>query len=176
MTGEKPDLSMLRIFGSQCFVHQPEEIHGKGAARRFEAIFVGYMENRLGWLVCDLNGKLFFSRDVIFNESIPRHLSPLRGRPYLETTTIPQEMDRILCSHSKPSSLIAEIISDRDEWLTEQSITPHLQQTLQSISAFIALNSFDAFHSSIPESPEITAFRYSPTSEYSFSSTPHYPF
>ena len=61
MTKEKPDLSMLRIFGCQCFVHQPEAIRGKGAAHRFEAIFVGYAENRLGWLVCDLNGKFFFS-------------------------------------------------------------------------------------------------------------------
>jgi hypothetical protein len=45
MTKEKPDLSMLRICGCQCFFHQPEEIRGKGAARRFEAIFVGYIEN-----------------------------------------------------------------------------------------------------------------------------------
>lgn len=79
MTKQKPDLSMLHIFGSQCFVHQPEELRGKGAARRFEAIFVGYMENQLGWLVCDLNGKLFFSRNVIFNESVPGHLSPVHG-------------------------------------------------------------------------------------------------
>jgi len=45
MTKEKLDLSMLRIFGCQCFVHQPEEIRGKGAACCFEAIFVGYIEN-----------------------------------------------------------------------------------------------------------------------------------
>jgi len=170
MTKEKPDLSMLRIFGSQCFVHQPAEIRGKGAARRFEAIFVGYMENRLGWLVCDLNGKLFFSRDVIFNESVPGHLSPLRARPPHGPTATPAQTDRVLRSHLKPSALIADIISDRDERLSAQSMTPHPQQTLDSISAFIALNTFDAFLASLPMPAEI------PTPEYCFSSTPRYPF
>jgi hypothetical protein len=181
MTKEKPDLSMLRIFGSQCFVHQPEEIRGKGAARRFEAIFVGYMENRVGWLVCDLNGKLFFSRDVIFNESVPGHLSPARGRSFhgpTDTSSTPPT-DRVLRSHSTPLSLIAEIISDRDERLSQLSIIPHPQQNLDSISAFIALNTFDTL--STPGLNEFATFStsetdYSPTSEYCFSSTPRYPF
>ena len=45
MTKQKPDLSMLHIFSSQCFVHQPEELHSKGVVCRFKAIFIGYMEN-----------------------------------------------------------------------------------------------------------------------------------
>ena len=45
MTKEKLDLSMLQIFGCQCFIHQPEEICRKGATHHFEAIFVGYIEN-----------------------------------------------------------------------------------------------------------------------------------
>jgi hypothetical protein len=166
MTKEKPDLSMLRIFGSQCFVHQPVEIHGKGAAQHFEAIFVGYMENHLGWLVCDLNSKLFFSRDVIFNESVPGHLSPLHACPPHGPTTTPPQTNRVLCSHLKPSALIADIISDHDEQLPVQSMTPHPQQTLDSISLFIALNTFDAFFTSLPMPAEI------PTPEYCFSSTP----
>jgi len=125
MTKEKPDLSMLRIFGCQCFVHQPEEIRGKGAACHFEAIFVGYIENRLGWLVCDLNGKLFFSRDVIFNESVPSHLSPPHNRPAVAPTNTPSlpTTDRVLRSHPKPLSLVAEIIMDRDERLSAQPMT-----------------------------------------------------
>ena len=183
MTKEKPDLSMLCIFGSQCFVHQPEESCGKGAARCFEAIFVSYVENRLGWLVlvCDLNGKLFFSRDVIFNESVPGHLSPPRGHSLHGSTSILPQTDHILCSHPKPSVLIAEIISDRDERLLEQSIMPHPQQTLDSISAFIALNTFNTFFASLPVSAEIAMVSIPkninpPTPEYCFSSTPQYPF
>lgn len=42
---------------------------------------MGYEENRIGWWVCDLHGKYFFSRDVIFNESVPGHLSPHCGIP-----------------------------------------------------------------------------------------------
>jgi transposase InsO family protein len=171
MTKEKPDLSMLRIFGCQCFVHQPEEIRGKGAARRFEAIFVGYAENRLGWLVCDLNGKFFFSRDVVFNESVPGHLSPPRSRPIPSPTDmpLPPKPDRVLRSQSRPLSLIAEVISDRDERLSAQSTIIHPQQTFESISAFIAINELNSLLSPAP-------MPTSPSLEHSFLSTPRYPF
>ena len=171
MTKEKPDLSMLHIFGCQCFVHQPEEICGKGAARRFEAIFVGYIENRLSWLVCNLNGKFFFSRDVIFNESVPGHLAPPRNRPIPTSTDTPSppKTDHILRSHPKPLSLIAEIIINRDECLSTQSLVVHPQQTLESISAFIDYNELNSL---LPPNP-ITTF---PLPEYSLLSTPRYPF
>ena len=98
MMKEKPDLSMLCIFRCQCFVHQPEEIHGKGATHHLEAIFMGYIENRLSWLVCDLNRNFFFSRDMIFNESVPGHLSPPRNCPITASTDTPllPKTDRIL--------------------------------------------------------------------------------
>ena len=79
MNGVKPDLSHLRVWGCQCFPAIPPELHTKGGPRRYEAIFVGYEENRIGWRVRDLSGKYHFSRDVIFNESVPGHLSPQRG-------------------------------------------------------------------------------------------------
>ena len=81
LSKKKPDLSHLRVWGSQCFVTIPPEIRTKGGPRRFEAIFIGYEDDRIGWTVRDLKGKVHFSRDVIFNEdssgrfSIPR--SPL---------------------------------------------------------------------------------------------------
>jgi hypothetical protein len=71
----KPDLSHLRVWGCQCFVTIAPELRSKGGPRRFEAIFVGYEENRLGWRVRDLKGAYHFSRDVIFNESVPGRLS-----------------------------------------------------------------------------------------------------
>ena len=42
---------------------------------------MGYEENRVGWRVRDLSGKYHFSRDVVFNEATPGHLSPNRGLP-----------------------------------------------------------------------------------------------
>jgi hypothetical protein len=70
----KPDLSHLRVWGCQCFVAIAPELRTKGGPRRYEAIFVGYEENRLGWRVRDLKGAYHFSRDVIFNESVPGRL------------------------------------------------------------------------------------------------------
>ncbi|KNZ73140.1 Copia protein [Termitomyces sp. J132] len=74
MEGSKPDLSHLRVWGCQCFVLHPKETRRKGDIRRFEAIFIGYDENRIGWRVRDMNGRYFFSRDVIFNENTRGHL------------------------------------------------------------------------------------------------------
>ena len=52
----------------------------------FEAIFIGYKENHLGWHVQDLQGKHHFSCDVIFNELVPGHSS---SRHKTTPTTIP---------------------------------------------------------------------------------------
>lgn len=174
MTKEKPDLSRLRIFGYQCFVHQPKEIRGKGAARCFEAIFVGYIENHLGWLVCDLYSKLFFSRDVIFNESVPGHLSPNRGRSVQPESSTPAESDAAHRPHTRSMSLIAEVIQDRDSRLTMMSLSPHPQQSYQSVSTFINLNRFTAFISSCFHSePDPMIFQ---STEFCFATSSRYPF
>ena len=57
----------------------PLELRVKGGPQRYEAIFVGYEDNRIGWCVCDLAGKYHFSRDIVFNENTPGHLSPTHG-------------------------------------------------------------------------------------------------
>ena len=81
MHGTKPDLSHLRVWGCQCFPAIPPELRTKGGPRQYEAIFVGYEENRIGRRVRDLVGKYHFSRDVVFNEATPGHLSLNRGLP-----------------------------------------------------------------------------------------------
>ena len=75
--GSKPDLAHLHVWGCQCFVLIPPELQTKGGPRRYEAIFVSYNEDRVGWYVRDLKGSYHFLRNVIFNESIPGHLSPV---------------------------------------------------------------------------------------------------
>ena len=74
LTGKKPDLSHLRVWGCQCFPAIPPELRTKAGPRRFDAIFVGYEEARVGWVVRDLKGAIHFSRDVIFNEDISGRL------------------------------------------------------------------------------------------------------
>ena len=51
MEKSKPDLSHLCVWGCQCFDHVPVELHTKGGLHHFEAIFVGYEEDRIGWQV-----------------------------------------------------------------------------------------------------------------------------
>ena len=81
MNHSKPDLSHICIWGCQCFPIIPLELCTKGGPRWFEAIFVGYEENWIGWQVCDLQGKYLFSCDVVFNASVPGNLSPHCGIP-----------------------------------------------------------------------------------------------
>ena len=63
MHHSKPDLSHLRVWGCQCYPLISPELRTKGGPRRFEAIFVGYEDNRIEWCVRDLHGKYHFSRD-----------------------------------------------------------------------------------------------------------------
>src|SRR5882757_1497179 len=144
MKGSKPDLSHLKVWGCQCFPLIPPELRTKAGPRRFEAIFVGYEENRIGWRVRDLSGKYFFSRDVIFNESVPGHLSPRRGIPVdpsslpppsiIPQTIIPPSTDitipsiKLPLTHSPsilPTPLYTPTISDtihiRDTLLTARN-------------------------------------------------------
>jgi len=72
--GKKPNIDNLRVWECHCFAIIPPELHDKCGPRRVECIFVGYHEHRIGWRVCDMNGKYHFSQDVIFNESLAGHL------------------------------------------------------------------------------------------------------
>jgi hypothetical protein len=71
----------LRIWGCQCFLVIPPDLRVKGGPHQYEAMFVGYEENCIGWRVCDLKGKYHFSGNITFNKSAPGHLSPHRGEP-----------------------------------------------------------------------------------------------
>jgi hypothetical protein len=103
LTSKKPDLSHLRVWGCQCFPAIPTELRTKAGPRRYEAIFIGYEEARVGWLVRDLKGKVLFSRDVIFNEdlsgrfAIPRTPSSVDSIPpdTIQDTTTRPVRDRI---------------------------------------------------------------------------------
>ena len=57
---KKPDLSHPCVWGCQCFVTIPTELCTKAGPHRFEAIFVGYEEARVGWTVRNLKGKIHF--------------------------------------------------------------------------------------------------------------------
>jgi transposase InsO family protein len=88
-TGRIPNVSHLRVFGSDCFLHVPksERASAKVSARAHRAVFIGYAANGRGWMVLDLEeferkgnsivGKIVSSRDVTFNENVFTHRGPI---------------------------------------------------------------------------------------------------
>lgn len=66
-TGEKPDVSGLRVFGCPVFCHVPKELRRKLDGKSWKGIFVGYAVN--GYRVYDPRSKkIVVVRDVIFDE------------------------------------------------------------------------------------------------------------
>jgi hypothetical protein len=58
-TSKNPD---LWVWGCRCFPAIPPELHTKAGPRRYKAIFIGYEEAHVGWLVRNLKGKVNLSR------------------------------------------------------------------------------------------------------------------
>jgi hypothetical protein len=66
--GSKPDVSMLRVFGSTAYVHVPQEKRKKLDQVSQRGVFVGYQEITKGWRVWLENREIVVSRDVVFYE------------------------------------------------------------------------------------------------------------
>ena len=70
-TGEKPDLSNLRIFGCQAWVQVPKQRRKKWDEKSVKLIFVGYPEDYKAYRFIDPKTKsLVVSRDVVFIEGL----------------------------------------------------------------------------------------------------------
>ena len=68
--GQKPNVSNLKIFGSICFVHTPDNLRQKLDPKSRKAIFVGHPTNTKGYKVYDLESKNFVrSRNVLFHKN-----------------------------------------------------------------------------------------------------------
>ena len=68
--GSKPDVSHMRVFGSQCFVHIPDDQRRKLDAKSYRGIFVGYPEGTKGYKIYNVaSGKFTRTRNVVFDEN-----------------------------------------------------------------------------------------------------------
>ena len=72
--GSKPDVSNLRVFGCNAYMHVPDEKRKKLDKKSTKCIFVGYPQGKKGYKLYELStGKMRVSRDVIFVENVFDH-------------------------------------------------------------------------------------------------------
>lgn len=70
-SGERPDISNMRIFGCKVMVHVPKQQRRKWDKKSNGMVFVGYDPNTKGYRVYDpTTRKIHTSRDVIFHEDL----------------------------------------------------------------------------------------------------------
>lgn len=68
-TGRKPNVSNFSTFGCSAYVHIPKDERKKIDSKTRPCIFHGYGETTKGFRLYDEEkGRVFYSRDVIFNE------------------------------------------------------------------------------------------------------------
>ena len=67
---QKPDVSHLRVFGTNCYAHIPKDERSKLDSKSQKCVFLGYCDNRKGYKLYNTHtNKIVISRDVIFNET-----------------------------------------------------------------------------------------------------------
>jgi transposase InsO family protein len=71
-TGKKPDISNLRVFGCEAYVHIPRHKRTKLDNTAEKGIMVGYMPN--GYRILLEDNTVQTSRDVVFNENKPKEI------------------------------------------------------------------------------------------------------
>ncbi|CAF4918329.1 unnamed protein product [Pieris macdunnoughi] len=103
-TGQKPNLSHLRIFGSVVMVHIPKERRLKWDKKANKLIFGGYAEKTKGYRVYDpVTNIVTISRDVVVKESPNQNMLeiPLECKHPVEVTEQENDYEKIESSFSK---------------------------------------------------------------------------
>ncbi|GFS40400.1 anaphase-promoting complex/cyclosome 2 [Actinidia rufa] len=80
--GQVPNYSLLRVFGSSCFVFLPKKDRTKLSARCVLCVFLGYGIHQKGYRCYDpITKKLYVSRHVTFFERLPYFTLPSKAAP-----------------------------------------------------------------------------------------------
>ncbi|GFZ15868.1 hypothetical protein Acr_25g0002770 [Actinidia rufa] len=80
--GQVPNYSLLRVFGSSCFVLLPRKDRTKFSAQCVLCVFLGYGIHRKGYRCYDpITKKLYISRHVTFFESLSYFTLPSKAAP-----------------------------------------------------------------------------------------------
>lgn len=63
-----PDYKFLKVFGSACYPFLRPYNQSKLSLRSKECLFLGYASSHKGYKCLDAEGRIFVSKDVLFNE------------------------------------------------------------------------------------------------------------
>lgn len=127
-TNRKPDLSHIRIFGSEVMVHIPKEKRLKWDSKSKKQILVGFSENVKGYRVYDpIKRSVTTSRDVIVHENTEKKCSDDRVSVSVGDICQEKESDNVdVKSEPDHSNLNISVESQYDDTLSELDST--LQQ------------------------------------------------
>lgn len=147
-TGEKPNLSSVRIFGTKAMVHVPGQLRKKWDAKSKECILIGIDEHTKGYRLYDLDkDKVFTSRNVVFmNEG--RYRNALNDRDskttvYLQTE--PEEYEVVDLNSDLSSEAGSDVAAEyetagegndsveEEETLVGESLETPLEEELTNV-------------------------------------------
>jgi hypothetical protein len=89
LTGKKPSISHLRVFGSECYVHVPFVKRKKLDAVSQKGVFLGYEPNTKGYRMLTKEGNVEISKDVTFQENDLDELGGARGLSRVSLLDLP---------------------------------------------------------------------------------------
>ena len=96
-TGEKPNVEHLRVFGCVAYAHVAKDERKKLDRKSRKCVLLGYGTETKGYRLYDLErAKVFYSRDVVFNESscgieVPSEEEKKNETPYVEFDSLPEQ-------------------------------------------------------------------------------------
>ncbi len=73
-TGQKPSVAHIRIFGCDAYMHVKDADRSKLDDKSIECVLIGYSDYNRGYKLYSVhNKKVYYSRDVVFNEKSFQH-------------------------------------------------------------------------------------------------------
>jgi hypothetical protein len=126
-TGDKPDVTHFRIFGSRAWAHIPSEKRKALDLENTPCIFVGYPDDVKGYILIDPSiDRLIIECTVQFEES-PLHAPPVQHAETLVLPSIPDIKDDY-STHSDATYLEDSVHADEQVVQPNENIMLELQQ------------------------------------------------
>ena len=135
-TGQIPDVSHLRIFGCRAYSHIPDQRRRKLDPKADVCIMLGYATEQKGYRLQDeATGKIITSRDVTFDEHLPRKPSTVHDTIESEGEKLPvPEKVLPIATQPTPTIVITPSLSPSltDQGPPSKTVNPTASKSQQS--------------------------------------------